>query len=330
VWGELVQEYVRSLMDESHSSDEGLFVRKPVYLDNGEEVFDSALIAGGTIIPIEIKSSVLPIEQKYAGKAGPFHLGLSVKFGGGPGAAVEQLVRNLGQLFSPAQPRQSASIPAAEINEIFPVVIVHEPILRFGLLAHDLTREFAAGLSSLALREGLTFYPIQLLTIEDLEHLSPHFQFGDFSLIDCLRAKAREDPQNRLGFWNFVVTRFMPGRGIEPRSDSKLLGRFDWLTKAMLWRISRGDYYDHGLASRGEPSQRAVICARPVGGDELLGDEVIGFRDYETVEEAYKAIHELVHKDFPKQQISADWFECAVVNEFGFLVSEPASMSGEE
>src|SRR5207249_2485382 len=118
---------------------------------------------------------------------------------------------------------------------------------------------------------------------------------------------ASEDPHNRLGFRDFVVTRFMPNRGIEPRVDSKLLGRFDWLSKAMMWRVYRGDYYDHSLASRGDPSGRAVICARPVGGDELLWDEVIGFKGYETVEEAYKAIHALVDKDFPKQAISADW-----------------------
>lgn len=330
VWGELIQEYVRGLMDESHHGGEGAFVRKPVYLDNGEEVFDSALVIGSSIIPIEIKSSVLPIEQKYAGEAGPFNQGLSAKFGSGPGGTVEQLVRNIGQIFSPTHPRVSASIPAGQISEIFPIVVVHEPILRFGLVAHALTKEFAAGLSGLALREGLKTYPIQLLTIEDLERLAPHLQFGDFTLVDCLRAKAGDDPRNRLGFWSFVVTRFMPKRGIRLRPNAKLLGRFDWLAKAMMWRVYRGDYYDHSLASRGEPSERAVICARPIGGDELLWDEVIGFQSYETVEEAYKAIHELVDKDFPKQEISADWFECAVVDEFGYLVAERASVDSAE
>jgi hypothetical protein len=60
-----------------------------------------------------------------------------------------------------------------------------------------------------------------------------------------------------------------------------------------------------------------------MGGDELLRDEVIAFREYASAEEAYKAIRELRDKDFPKQpKISADGFECAVVDEFGFLLAD--------
>jgi hypothetical protein len=324
VWGELIQEYVRQLIDDLFRDQAGTFARKPVYCDDGTEVFDSAIVMGDSLLPIEIKSSILPVEQKYAGEAGPFYQGLSAKFGTSEGAAVEQLLRNIAQVFSAAHPRGSASIPAGQIRHVFPIVVVHEPILRFGIAAGALAGELVAGLSGLALRSGLEVYPLQLLAIDELERLEPYIRDKDFPLVECLRSKVSEDPHHRMGLWQFMTTRFLPARGIEPKPNAKLLGRFDWLRDAQSWRVYRGDYYDHSLASRGEPSKRAIICARPMGGDELLWDEVIAFREYASAEEAYKAIRELRDKDFPKQKISADWFECAVVDEFGFLLADPS------
>jgi len=323
-WGELMEEYVRDLFGDCYRGRDGVFIRKPIY-DDGEEVFDSAILSDGALVPIEIKSSVISAEQKYAGDPAQFREGFSAKFGKDRGAAVEQLLRNIGQLFSPCQPRGSVMIPSNQVREILPIVVVHEPILRFGLAAQMLAKEFEAGLSDLELRSDLAIYPLQLLTPEDLERLVPYLERTDFSLVDCLRAKASEDPRHASGFSRFVESRFLPDRGIETAPNSKLLGRFEWLSKATLWRVYKGDYFDHSLASRGEPSERAVICARPIGGDELLRDEAIGFRGYDNVNEAYKAIREIRDRDFPKQNISTDWFECAVVDEFGFLIGEPPS-----
>ena len=95
------------------------------------------------------------------------------------------------------------------------------------------------------------------------------------------------------------------------------------MTKAQSWRIYRGDYYDHSLAERRKATDYAIISARPVGGDKLLWDEVIAYEEYPTAGEAYKAIRALAESDFPKQPISADWFECWVVDEFGVPIEEP-------
>ncbi len=322
-WGELVQEYVRRVMTEAHEGSRAIFLPKPAYSDDGTEVFDSAIVIDDCLVPVEIKSSVIPAKQKYAGQATSFYQGISAKFGSGPGAAVEQLLRNLGQIFSEDCARQS-SIPVNEIREIFPIAIVHEPILRFGLAAKALADEFMTGASKLPLRDSLTIYPLQVMDIETVERLEPHIREGDFTLVDCLRAKAHEN-QYEMGFWQFMVTRFMPSRGIKPKPNSKMLGRFEWLTGAAAWRVYRGDYYDHSLAPRGEPSERAVICARPAGGDELLRDEAIGFQGYNSAGEAYAAIEEFQRTCFPKHEISADWIECAVVDEFGYLLAKPAA-----
>lgn len=135
--------------------------------------------------------------------------------------------------------------------------------------------------------------------------------------------RAKEHPDYRLGLWEFISTRFLQANGIKRRFNEKMSGRFEWLTEARLWRVYRGDYYDHAITSRGNPSGRAIITARPIGGDKLLWDEVIAYKEYPTAGEAYKAIRAIADSEFPKQPISADCFECQVVNEFGVPIEEP-------
>jgi len=328
LWGELVQEYVRQLIAESFVTQPDSFVRRPTYNDDGSEVFDCAVLLGDGLIPIEIKGSVLPIAEKYAAKAGPFYQGISEKFGSGPGAAVEQLLRNIEHIFSAEHPRESSQIPSGRTRRILPIVIVHEPIFRFGGLARTLATEFTTGLKRLVKKirppvEPFYIYPFQLLTVEEFERLQPYIQERDFDLFDCVRSKANEDPDYQLSLWEFIATKFLPANGIKPRANEKMLGRFEWLTRAHSWRVYRGDYYDHSLAWRGNPSNRAIISARPVGGDKLLWDEVIAYKEFPSAREAHKAARAIADTEFPKQPISADWFECYVVDEFGVPIEEP-------
>ncbi len=326
LWGKLVEEYVRQLSAESFSGEPGSFLRRPTYSDDGDEVFDCGVVLADGLIPMEIKGSVLPIADRYAAKADPFYQGISEKFGTGHGAAVEQLLRNIEHIFSAEDPRECSQIPSGRIRRILPIVIVHEPIFRFGRLARTLATEFTTGLQRLRIRppvEPLYFYPFQLLTVEELERLQPYIQEGDFDLFDCVRSKAKEDPNYQLGLWEFITTKFLPAKGIKPRANEKMIGRFDWLTKAQMWRVYRGDYYDHSLAERRKATGYAIISARPVGGDKLLWDEVIAYKEYPTAGQAYKAIRAIADSEFPKQPIAADWFECHVVDEFGVPIKEP-------
>jgi hypothetical protein len=138
-----------------------------------------------------------------------------------------------------------------------------------------------------------------------------------------VRSKVREDPDYQLGLWEFIATRFLPANGIRARANEKMIGRFKWLTQAQSWRVYRGDYFDHALASRGNASDRAIISARPIGGDKLLWDEVIAFQEFTSSQEAHKACRTIADTEFPKQPISADWFECQVVDEFGVPIEAP-------
>jgi len=328
LWGELVQEYVRQLLAESFSTEPGSFLRRPTYSDDGSEVFDCGVVLGDGLIAIEIKGSVLPIADRYAAKAGPFYQGISEKFGSGPGAAVEQLLRNIEHIFSAEHPRECSQIPSGRIRRILPIIIVHEPIFRFGGLARTLATEFTAGLQRLLKKirppfDPFYIYPFQVLTVEELEGLQPYIQGRDFDLFDCVGSKAKEDPDYQLGLWEFITTRFLSVKGIKPRPNDKMIGRFKWLTEAQSWRVYRGDYYDHSLAERQKATGYAIITARPMGGDKLLWDEVIAYREFPSARQAYDAVRAIADTEFPKQPITADYFECQVVDEFGVPIAEP-------
>jgi hypothetical protein len=96
-----------------------------------------------------------------------------------------------------------------------------------------------------------------------------------------------------------------------------------WLSESAGWRVYRGDYFDSALGSRGQPSQRALVCARPVGCDELLADEVLVCSEHANLVDVHRAIEELRANGVPKQKIVADGFECAVVDEFGSMLAPP-------
>jgi hypothetical protein len=324
LWGELIQEYVRRLMGRFCADSNETLVRKPTYDDDSTEVFDTAAISGKCLVAIEVKSSVIPIDQKYAGQAAPFFQGVSAKFGNAPSAAVEQLLRNIEHIFSSVRPREVQSLPVAEIQEILPVAVVHEPILRFGAAAQTVVNEFKNGLSKLKIRKDVQIRNVQLIEIEDLERLEPYLQNHDFTLTDCLRAKVQADPAHRMGLWDFVRTHYVRNRGLESKTTTRLAGVFSWLTASALWRVYRGDYFDPNLGTR-ERTGRAYICARPVGGDGILSDEVNVLSEHRDAAEAYQAIEELQANGVPHQRISADAFVCGVVDEFGVLLDRPSA-----
>ena len=322
VWGELIQEYVRDLVKRCVERGVGSFLRRPTYEDGSTEVFDSGVVIGASMVAIEIKGSVVPDAQKYAGEAGPFFQGLSSKFGSGRGAAVEQLLRNIGAVFAKTDAQHAPSIPTGEIKEVFPVAIVHEPVLCSGFATHALAAEFNAGVSQLELISDIQIHPLQVMAIGDLENLEPYLIDQEFTITDCLRAKIYEDPKHHWAFWDFIRQRYLPSRGIAPRGNVRLNAVFDWLVESVMWRTYRGDYREPSFGNI-ERSERACVCVRPLDGDDVLLEEWKVFSEHSTAAEAYSAFDELFDRGVPKQELGARRFELLVADQFGVEIPRP-------
>jgi hypothetical protein len=90
-----------------------------------------------------------------------------------------------------------------------------------------LATEFATGLMRLKIRpplESLEIYPFQLLTVEELEQLQPYIQERDFDIFDCVRSKVTEDPDDQLGLWEFITTKFLQPMALSHVRTRKSLG----------------------------------------------------------------------------------------------------------
>jgi len=195
-------------------------------------------------------------------------------------------------------------------------------MLRSGFAAHAVADEFNVGLRNLALKTDVRVHPVQVIEVEDIERLESYLLSRDFRLKDCLRARIYEDPRHRWGFWDFMKLRYLPSRGISPRSNTRLDATFEWLVEATLWRLYRGDYLDFSLGTI-ESTGRAYICVRPQGGDGLFSDEEKVFSEHSSVEEAYRALDELSTSGLPDFKILADSFEFRVVDQFGTELDRP-------
>ena len=60
----------------------------------------------------------------------------------------------------------------------------------------------------------------------------------------------------------------------------------------------------------------------------MLWDEVIAYREFPSAREAYDAVRAITDTEFRKQPITADYFECQVVDEFGVPIAEPRQGNG--
>ena len=139
------------------------------------------------------------------------------------------------------------------------------------------------------LLESLEIYPFQLLTVEELDGSNRTFSEAILTSSNVCALRRRRTRHYQWGYGNLSMTKFLPANGIEPRANEKMLGRLKWLTEAQMWRVYRGDYYDHSLASRRGNQRTAIISARPIGGDKLLRDEVIAYQEFPIGDGAYKA-----------------------------------------
>jgi hypothetical protein len=243
-------------------------------------------------------------------------------FGKGKGAAVEQLLRIIGAVFAERDAQPAPLIPVGEIKEVFPVVVVHEPVLCSGFASQALAAEFSTGVSQLQLISSVQVQPLQVVAIQDLENLEPYLVDQEFTIADCFRAKIYEDPKHHWAFWDFVRLRYLPSRGIAPRGNARLNAVFDWLVESVIWRTYRGDYRDPSFGTI-ERSEHACVCVRPLDGDDVLLDEWKVLSEHSGVVEAYRALDELVEHGVPQQDINAQRFELLVADRFGVEIRRP-------
>jgi len=236
LWGYLFEDYVDHLLDYAYEGREQQLTKHPYYENPQEEAFDGLVLEGTEMVAIECKSAFLSIDSRYSGKCRPFFDGLNEKFGDAPGAAVFQLLRNLGFIFGPRDNRKIRNLDLGHVRVVYPLVIVQEPMLEFWLTAKLMVDLFVTTARQVAW-SSVRVHPVVFITIDEFESLTEHLHRRDFSLSDFLGAKLATDPSHKLSVSQYLYLRCLPEMGLKARPNQLMGKELDEFKAAWLARM---------------------------------------------------------------------------------------------
>lgn len=242
LWGTLFEEHVREML--RHAVPSGRLVENVSYDAPSQEAFDAVVLEGANAIVFEIKGSFAKIEAKYSGRFLPFFKGLSEKFGNQRHCAVQQLATNVRNTFGLPRRREISTfpVPVREVRCVWPVVVFLEPILGFGLASGLLVDRFVHRIRNLLAQVYTSVRPVVFLDIEDIETIAQNIREGDFTFVDCLRAKLGHDGTSDLSFHDFYWGQFVPERKVEFKRNAIIANEYRELSEAALAHFGDGLY----------------------------------------------------------------------------------------
>lgn len=240
-FGYLFELYVNRLFAKTCTPDT-LFLDSPKYINN-EHSFDGIICHGNELIVMEYKASFLRIEAKYGGKIRTFEKELDKKFGidreRGTEKGVAQLAKHIERLFH-KQPEARTHIAKLDdllassqtrVERIMPVLVVQEPFLRFHIVEEMLSKRFRNLLKKRKITNGISVAPLAVLDIDTLEEMMPNLIEGDFTLAQCLNARAHRDPEYKQFWPEFISDNFEQFGKKEDTEVSKKFGEIMDRTK---------------------------------------------------------------------------------------------------
>lgn len=238
-FGYLFELYVNRILATAASAD-AVFVPSPKYT-NGEGAFDALIYHREErhLIVFEHKASFLRIDAKYGGRIRAFEQELSKKFGVGKTAGTEkgiaQLAKHIERLFHRdvsmrhhiGDLDELLESSHSRVEKISPVLIGQEPFLRLQIIEGLLNEQFRRLLKRKKISAAVEVRPLAVIDIDTIEDLKPNLMAGDFSLMQCLNARAHRDPDYKQ-FWPELISEYFPHFG--NREDTALNVKFAEIT----------------------------------------------------------------------------------------------------
>jgi len=169
--------------------------------ENNEEVIDGILDYHSSIIMFEFKSSFLPINIKFSPDLRAFENEVKKKL------KLKNFAGKIKKIFI----ERSLSLNDIDINnveKIFPVLITLERCYQSEFMNWHINKIFNKYLPD---NSQIEVFPIQILTINELEYLEPYLEEG-FNFCEILQGRLRFDEKMNRPFSYFLnnESRFRP------------------------------------------------------------------------------------------------------------------------
>ncbi|MEK7994087.1 MAG: hypothetical protein AAB403_09815 [Planctomycetota bacterium] len=256
LWGVLFEDHVNRMLRHAVPPESGRLIENPFYDDPHVEAFDAVVLEDANAIVFQVKGTFARAEGKYSGRFRPFFESLSERFGNSPGGAVWQLASNIRHTFGLPRTRRLPGIPVPEVRVVWPVVVVLEPILDFGLASRLMVERFHHRTRNLMPQSHTSVRPPVFLQIEDLEGIVEHVRAGDYRFSDVLREKLGFDRTHFYSFSNFYWGQFVPERRLTFRRNSIVQSEYADLSERSLTRLAAGEYRSYVVTPFGAVVKR--------------------------------------------------------------------------
>jgi hypothetical protein len=242
LWGQLFEDYVLTLLRYAVPPESGRLIENPFYKHpHHVEAFDAVVLEGTNAIVMQVKGTFAKVAGKYSGEFRPFFEALSEKFGNLRGAAIRQMATNVRWTFGLPRRRELPDVPVRAVRVVWPVVVVLEPIVGFGLASRLLVERFVKRSRRLVPQADTNVQPPVFVQIEDLEILAQHVRDGDFTFVDCLREKLGHDPSHFFSFHDFYVGQFVPEHRIAFKRNAWIEASYGVVRERSLGRLEGGE-----------------------------------------------------------------------------------------
>lgn len=227
-FGYLFEMYVNSILERLPSKN-GTVLSSPKYTNSDSSV-DGLIYRDTNLILAEYKASFMTIEAKYGGRVKQFERELDKKFATQKG--LVQLAKHIERLFHEDPSKRShvddldrlTRSSGQPVEQITPVLIVQESILRFSGVENLLNRRFQRLMKKRRVAKGLEISQLAIVDIDTLEEMKPNLLAGDFTLEECVKARAAADPDYKQIWHEFMHDNF---HSYSTRRDSELERKFE-------------------------------------------------------------------------------------------------------
>jgi hypothetical protein len=244
-WGKLFEKYVNQTFEEMVAPATEKYFTCPDFKGkkHHHEAFDGILLAGRVCAVVECKGGFLPNNAKYADNLDHFIDSLDKKFGTGPGAGVEQLVRKIAQIFAanPAQRRELEAVDLSSVEIIVPVLVVQDSFVSSMFTVPWFAKSFRDLMRKQTLNRRVVLTSLLVLHVEDVEAIQRYIKTGDFSVAECLlyAGKCGDPGSSSRQIFEFadLFREFLKEKNIQSANVAAFDNRFDEILNRMTLRF---------------------------------------------------------------------------------------------
>jgi hypothetical protein len=249
-WGKAFEDYCLDRLAAAFGSRKWRYTRNPVDTATNEEFCDGLALRDETAVVVECKGTFIKSADKYSGESLQFFKGLSRKFGGARHGGVYQLARAIKRGWFD----RTAAVERTDLGsarDIFPVLVVQDPILNCGPVARVLSDRCAAALGK-AKRgsHGLPrVWPLTVLSVDDVDMLPDVVQTSGRRIDAIIKTFHRAHPSRMFSFQDYFRSTGVAAFGIPEGLNSAVRQRFEGAMQASLERIRNSEYGGQPSAS---------------------------------------------------------------------------------